>query len=320
MTPHPRLGDDDDRRCAALPAGVVGIWLLFAVVAVEIVVTYARLPATELYNVSRSGLAGGFGRALVFLNFPVALAVIGVALVLFQLLVGRAERALAVVSIALCAVVVWPGVVEQADLDPKAVNALPALGVAIALALTVLVARDGGLSPPGRYGAGWRIGTAALTLGISLPWLAAELGFYLDGVPLLGWLFLTGKLASQPGVAALHPAVHHGHHHGMDGALLMLTALLLASMVTGVTGKLRLVLAGYVALVFCYGVGNLANDAWLEQVVKRGWTTWQIPGVTVPHVNGGWGVILLAALTVWLAWRRSLAGGHDEPTRVPTPD
>jgi hypothetical protein len=139
---------------------------------------------------------------------------------------------------------------------------------------------------------------------IGLPWLAADIGFYLDDVPLLGWLFLTGRLTSQPGVAALHPAVHHGHHHGMDGVLLVLTALLLAPAVGTLAGRLRPVLAALLALMFCYGVGNLANDAWLEQVVKRGWSSWQMPEVTVPHANGGWAVILLAALAVWLVWRR----------------
>lgn len=306
----------DSRRRTALPVEVVGVWLLYAVVAVEIAVTYSRIPASELYHVSRSGLAGGFGRALVFLNFPVALAAIGVALVLLQLLAGRLERALAIVSIALCAVVAWPGVVEQADLDPKAVNVVPALGVAIVLALTVLVARSRGVSDPGRERARGRIILAALTLVIALPWMAAELGFYVDGVPLFGRLFLSGELASQPGVPGLHRAVHHGHHHGMDGALLALTALLLAPTVAAVAGRLRPVLAGFVALMFCYGIGNLANDAWLEQVVKRGWISWEVPDVTVPDVSGGWGVILLAALAMWLVWRRSLTRWQRGPART----
>jgi len=42
------------------------VWLPFLVVAAEIVVTYARLPARELYHISGSGVGGGFGRALVF--------------------------------------------------------------------------------------------------------------------------------------------------------------------------------------------------------------------------------------------------------------
>lgn len=314
---------DDARSRRALPAEVVGVWLLFAVVIIEIVVTYSRVPASELYHVSHAGLAGGLGRALVFLNFSTALAAIAVVLVLFQLLGGRLQRALGAVSIVLCAVVAWPGVVDQADLDPKLVNVLPTLGVAVAVVLTLLVARSCGVSRLRREGASWRITIAVLTLAVALPWLGAELGFYLEGVPLLGSLFLTGDLVSQPGMAGLHPAVHHGHHHGMDGALLVLTALLLVPTAAAVIGKLRFVLAALLALMFCYGVGNIANDAWLEQVVKRGWTSWQIPGVTVPHANGGWGVIVLAALVVWLVWRHSFAGdrgGASTPGRLTAPD
>ena len=43
-------------------------------------VTYSRIRPEELYHVSRSGLAGGLGRALVFLNFPAALAAIAIVL------------------------------------------------------------------------------------------------------------------------------------------------------------------------------------------------------------------------------------------------
>jgi hypothetical protein len=279
------------------------VWCLFAVVALEILVTYSRIPAQELYHVSHGGLGGGLGRVLVFLNFPLALAAIGVVLVVYGWLEGRVWRGLAALSIVLCAVVAWPGVVDQADLDAKAINAVPAVGAVLALALTTLAMREHGASPLVRAGARWRVPMAAVGLVVALPWLAADLGFFLDRVPGLGRLFLTGDLRSQPGDSTLHPAVHHGHHHGMDGTLLVLTALLLAPAVSAAVRRLQPVLAGYLALMFCYGVGNIANDAWLEQVVKRGWTTWEVPGVTVPRVNGGWGVILLAALIIWLVWR-----------------
>jgi hypothetical protein len=300
-----------------VPAELGLVWLVLAAVAVEITVTYARLPPADLYHVSGSGLGGGLGRALVFLNFPSALVVIAVDLILYQWLEGRSVRLLAVLSGLLCAVVVWPGVVEQSDLDPKLVNALPAAGVVLGLALTVVAARARGVSPVARSDRRWRIPAAALTLVLALPWLAAELGFYLDDVPLVGRLFLTGELRGQPGDPVLRPAVHHGHHHGMDGALLVLTVLLLVAVVPRITGARRAALSAYLALMVCYGAGNVANDDWLEQVVKRGWTTWQVPGVTTPKVDWGWGVILLAALVIWLGWRRRLvdvpAGGAVSP-------
>jgi len=41
--------------------------------------------------------------------------------------------------------------------------------------------------------------------------------------------------------------------------------------------------------MLAYGVGNLVNDDWLEQVVKRGWTNYQLPSVLVPTRELGLG-------------------------------
>jgi hypothetical protein len=60
--------------------------------------------------------------------------------------------------------------------------------------------------------------------------------------------------------------------------------------------------------MFCYGVANIANDLWIEQVFKRGWTTWQIPNVLEPRVTIAWGIIVLGAATLWLLGRRAQAG------------
>src|SRR2546423_12101518 len=62
----------DHRRALEIPA-VVALWAMFGLVAVEIVVTYSRVPPERLYAVSGSGIRAGFGPPLVFLNFPVAL-------------------------------------------------------------------------------------------------------------------------------------------------------------------------------------------------------------------------------------------------------
>ena len=79
------------------------------------------------------------------------------------------------------------------------------------------------------------------------------------------------------------------------------TALVLSRLVPSIRRRLlRGVLGGYLVLMFCYGAGNIANDFWLEQIVKRGWTTWQVPDVTNPRTNGGWAVIVVAALVLWL--------------------
>jgi hypothetical protein len=193
-------------------------------------------------------------------------------------------------------VVVVPGVVKQSDLDARWINVVPALGVVLALALTPFArlprARD-------RRGDGVRVALAALLVLLAAPWIAAELGFYLDGIPVLGSLFQTGKVVSYRGNAP-HPAVHHGVHHGLQGLLLAATALLLSR----VPNRISL----YLALALAYGVGNIANDDWLEQVAERGWTSWTIPSCLEPKATWTWLAVLLATPVVWLLWFRPQRG------------
>jgi hypothetical protein len=289
-------------RSGGLPLELVITWLLYGLVTCAIVVTYSRIPARELYHVSHNGIAGGASRALVFANFSTALAALAILAVIFDRLRGRRARLTAVAAAVLCAVVFWPGVVSQANLDARPVNAAAAVGVLLAVALTVRAARVYGVSVrPWQRSDRGRVGVAAVVGLVALPWIAAELGFFLDGVPLLGSIFQTGKhIRNVQGLPAFPPAVHHGHHHGMDGLLLVVTALLLSRAVGSLrSGALRTALAAYLAVMFCYGVGNIANDVWLEQVVKRGWTTWEIPNVLEPRVTVAWAVIVIAAAAIW---------------------
>jgi hypothetical protein len=139
-------------------------------------------------------------------------------------------------------------------------------------------------------------------LALAVPWIAADLGFSLDAVPGLGTLYQTGELRVQPGDPIPHPAVHHGHHHGMDGTLLVLAALLLSRILPAVRRRwLRAILGGYLALMVSYGIGNVVNDFWLEQVVKRGWTGWEVPDVTRPRLTAAWGVVVLGAAALCAA-------------------
>jgi hypothetical protein len=289
---------------AELPGEIVAVWTLYVSVTAAIVVTYSRVPARELYHVSRSGLAGGASRALVFANFSTALAALAILAVLFDMLAGRVARLTAVVAAVLCAAVFWPGVVSQADLDARPLNAIAAVGVLLALGLTIHAARQHrvALRPWGRDDWG-RLGVAVVLVVLAAPWIAAELGFFLDGVPLLGRLFQTGRHPRDlQGLPAFPPAVHHGHHHGMDGLLLVLSALLLSRVVGRLRSRaLRTALVAYLALMFCYGVGNIANDFWLEQVVKRGWTTWQLPNVLEPRATVAWAIIVIVAAVIWTA-------------------
>ena len=265
---------------------VRAVWALLALEELVVLITYARLPAHELYNVTGSGIRGGLSRVVVELNFPDALIAIGILGVVWP-----TRRRLAALAAALCAFAVLPGVVSQDDLDAKWINAVPALGVALALLLTWR-ARVPAARPRGDT---IRVVVGAVLVFLAAPWIAAALGFYLDGVPVLGWVFQTGKLASFHN--PLHHAVHHGIHHGLQGLLFALSALVLSRIPNRVSF--------YLALMFAFGVANMLNDGWLEQIVERGWSSHTIPSVLGFSVNWLWGAVLLATVAIWAAARDS---------------
>ena len=286
----------DEEEPPGLPVEAAAVWVLFAVVAVEILVTYSRLPSAELYHVSGSGLEGGASRLLVFGNFPTALVALAILGLVQGRLRDRHSRAVALLAGVLCLPVFWPGVVSQADLDARPINAVAAAGVVLALALCGTIALREGISRrPWRGSDRVRAAIGVVLVLVALPWLAAELGFFLNGVPVLDRIFQTGEyLKTLPGLPPFPPAVHHGDHHGMNGLLLVLSALLLSRRITRVR-----FLAAYLSVMLCYGLGNIANDFWTEQVFKRGWTTWQIPNVLEPRVTVAWAMIVLTAAAVW---------------------
>ena len=300
------------------------VWALFAVVGVEVFVTYARLPASDLYHVTGSGVEGGASRALLLLNFPVALAAIAVLLVLLDCLPAGPQRGVALLALVLCAAVFWPKIVNQDKLDARPVNAIAAVGVALAFGLTIWTARRvlfGRLER--RRGDLLRVALGVVLLGLGLPWMAADLGFSFDGLPVLGTIYQTGELRTQPYVPGFHPAVHHGHHHGMDGVLLVAAALVLSRLVPTIRARfLRGLFGGYLALMACYGAGDIANDFWLEQVVKRGWTLWEVPDVTTPKASGAWAIVIVAAIVLWVVLvlplvRRSAVQAARSTTATP---
>jgi hypothetical protein len=280
---------------------LVAVWGLYAVVAVEVLVTYARLPAEQLYNVSGSGLGSGAGRALVLLGYPTSLAVIA----LLPILVERLDHPLATLaalgSLGLCLTIGIPGVLEESDLDAKPANALAGIGVGVALVLTVVALARGGLGMSAPF-AGWdwaRLGLGLVLLLASFPWLAAELGFHAGGP-----VFLSEQLRPEPG----HPdirAVHLGHHHGMDGVLLAWTALLLSRVAARMRrAGLRRALTVYLSLMLVYGLANALQDFWLEQLVKRETTELRIPSMLRPEATPAWAALLAAAGLIYVALNR----------------
>ena len=281
------------------------VWLLFGLTAVAVFETYWRIPPQDLWKVTNTGFVGGAGRAFVFISFSAALAAVAVLAIVSDRLEDRRADLVALVSLVLCATVAYPGVQTESHLDPKWSNTFAVVGVVLAVALTVWATRSG---RPERVrtslaGDRARLVVGAVSLFFAAPYIAAELGFFLDGVPVLGWIFQTGTVKPEPGSGDLHAAVHHGHHHGMDGFLLAATALLLSRQLGGIRRPVqRTLTAAYLSLMLVYGLTNQAEDLWIEQIVKRGWTTWQIPNVLHPTASAAWVAMVAVAALFYFAF------------------
>jgi hypothetical protein len=65
------------------------------------------------------------------------------------------------------------------------------------------------------------------------------------------------------------------------------------------------------ALLLAYGVANASQDAWLEQVVKRGWTDRSLPSMIQPSLSVAWLGIVLAAVLIELLWFRRERAGYE---------
>ena len=151
-----------------------------------------------------------------------------------------------------------------------------------------------------------RIVLAAVIGLLSLPWLAAEVGFYLPGDVFLGeerWREPDGTILA---------AVHYGRHHGFDGSLLVGSALALSRFQA--SGRVRGLLTAYLGLMLAYGGVNMVQDLWGEQVVKRGWVDTGIPSAIVPRAHWIWAVILV--LAVLLAWALRVEQRRRDTSRV----
>jgi len=283
-------------------------WAPFVITTIAIAITYSRLPVSSFYHVSVDGLAGGLGRALVHLNFPVsiaAIALIGIAVMRMRrsglVATQPALRRLTVIAglgTLFCLVTAVPGVVDNGDLDARPINIIPALGVLIALGLTIASFRA-----PDRYQRmPWTIrdrvgvGIVAGLFLFGLPWMLTDWGVYVGDIPLLDRIYMSKQIPAGETLRA----VHLGHHHSVDGYYFMFVALILSRIVRReLTSRPASILRGYFGLMFSYGFLNMAEDFWLEQIVKRGWTDQELPDFLMPALSVGWALIIAGAIISW---------------------
>ncbi len=291
---------EQGRRPGLLEA--IGVWSLFALVALAILVTYSRLPPESLYHTSGEGLEAGASRVLVFAGFPVALVAIPLAWIAAARIRTRLSVAAGALASILCATVGFPGVIDQGDLDARPVNALAGIGALVALGLTVWGLRRGGRGdsqPLNRWDYA-RVVLAAVLVLAALPWIWAELGFYVDDTRVIGDPFIAKVVTSSLGGEPSLHAVHLGHHHGLDGILLAVAALLLSRVPSRMPRKAEGTgLAVYVALLLTYGLANALQDGWNEQLVKRGTFDAKLPSVIRPDLSPAWLGIVLGAVAIY---------------------
>jgi hypothetical protein len=290
------------------------LWAMFALTALAIVITYARFPADEFYSITYAGIRGGLGRALVYSNYPVALialSLLGVSVLALRQSSwwdesGRSRAVVlsAVVALVLCLVTALPGVVDDNDLDVKWINVVPFAGVLLVAGISMLAMRAGawGKARP----LDWRdwvgIAIVAVLAVISLPWIVADLGGYADNLPGIGQLYYASEIPDGETLKA----VHLGHHHGLDGFFFATAAVVLNRITRNrFAGALATTVSVYLALMLTYGVANVANDAWLEQLVKRGTVDYEIPSFITPGLTPRWGLVLVATIVVWVLLFRS---------------
>jgi hypothetical protein len=290
--------------------GVLALWALWIAVSAATWATNARTSVSLLYGVHAAGVVSAAGRVVVLLGWPIALAAIPLLAISVERFLAsphsrRSARLVAgtsLVSVALCLTIAWPSVQKSSHLDARWGNVPAALGVALAFAVTmvVLATTGSGERAPRRRGDAFWIAFFAVLLVLSIPWLLANLGYYAGDVPGLRSVFFSKQVVPEPGHPHLR-AVHLGNHEGLDGVLLAITAVVLVRTLGRIAGSARrTVLAGYLSVLFVYGLAVALADGWHEQVTKRGWTSWTVPNVLHPSASWAWLAVLVISLLVWL--------------------
>ena len=208
----------------------------------------------------------------------------------------------------LCATVGFPGVIDQADLDARPVNALAGAGALLALGLTAAALRRGGIGASARFQrSDWlqdrgrrcaRPRRASLDLGGARLLRRRHAG---DRRPVhrQGGHAVAGRRAVAPRRPPGTPP-----RARRDPPRPRRRSCSPASRPACRGKREGTALAVYVALLLTYGLANALQDGWNEQLVKRGTFDAKLPSVIRPDLSPAWlGIVLGAAAIYFLLFR-----------------
>ena len=133
-----------------------------------------------------------------------------------------------------------------------------------------------GASPRRATGDRARIVVAIVLVVVSIPWITAAVGVHFPQ-----GLFLTERAVRRARRGAHEPQSTSASITRRPGSSSLCRRC--CSPGRCLTGRrLRTCVSVLVCLMLAYGVANVVNDFWHEQVVKRGWTSWDVPEATQP--------------------------------------
>lgn len=310
MRPSSRLIDAVmSRRDIVLPhrqrIGVgepVAIGFGYAVVGASIAITESRLLAPDR---AASAWAVRHRSILMFLRHPWLPAMVPLS----GLAVARLHDARAsygIVALAGGTSVLSVTMLSRRLSPVQPVDRLAAMLVGCGSGVILRAACQFGVSvvPYPLPGDALRLALGGVVVAAATPWILADLGVYVGDIPGLRTIFLSRHSPLDPGF----DAVHLGHHHGMDGALLTLTALLASRQLFALpAGPPREMLSLATSGLLIYGLSRWGEDLWNEQVVKRGWTRRKLPIVVRqgrPEGRRVWLGLCAIAVTGHAIWSR----------------
>ncbi len=280
---------------------VISVWAAYTAIAVAISLTERRRQA-----INGPWEAAG-SPVLAFTAHPWSLAAVPQATIAWARL--PVEMRAAASTRAAIAGIVGGSLVASRRPPGRPRLAVESGGVAIVVAAATMTGeaiwqagcRSAAAPAPGDR---LRLGLAQTLVLSSVPWILADLGLYSGDFPGLRRLFLSRETPISPGEVA----VHLGHHHGMDGTLLALTALALSRPLHSMRhDRVRAGLSLSLSMLLVYGLSRTVEDFWNEQVVKRG-RAHRKPPIIVrqgrPEGRWAWVALGAGAVAVDRSWFR----------------